>query len=97
MKIQLEHFDVAYTELKNDLLQAINELVEKEEEKTIGVNGWIGQQPLLNVHIIDNNLMGKIEIPNVCANSYSRTFTDINLEECTIDDLLNIYRNILLQ
>ena len=41
--------------------------------------------------------MGKVEIPNVCGNDYSRTFADVHLGDITIDDLLNIYRNIVLQ
>lgn len=97
MKIQLENFDVAYMELKNDLYKAIQELVEKEQEKTINVNGWVGQEPLLNVHLTNDRLMGKVEIPNVCGNDYSRTFADVHLGDITIDDLLNIYRNIVLQ
>lgn len=98
MKIKLENFDVMYAELKEELLDAIIEKINESKENEISVGGWVNGKPLLSVYQKEKcgqSYFTKVENLIVTGDKCERTIIEFHLFDCTIDELLNIYRNII--
>lgn len=98
MKIELENFDTKYAELKEELLDAICGKIDESENNEISVGGWVNNKPLRSIYKkyeTSHSYFAKVEECIVTGDNFEHNTIEYQLCLCTIDELLNIYRNIL--